>query len=452
MSSEKPSLSLSLPSEVANIEHPFDGDVLDRKQMAVRLTGYIGRLRAGAVVAVDGHWGEGKSWFGRNWGAFLRQEGHKVAYIDAFQQDYIEDPFLLIAAEIANLVDKPDELQKIQAGAAAVMKALMPIATKALINLAGKVVLGNGDVVGEFADAAKAVSDEAADTAGSWVKQKIEDHEQEKQSLTHFRETLAAFAHKEKKPVVIFVDELDRCRPSFAVRLIERIKHFFEVPNLVFVLLLNRDQLEKAIRGVYGAETDASAYLGKFLHLTWKLPKHLPLDVNERQHTGRIFVAKTMEQFGFDSSQRGAPSDFVGEFSVWVSIFNLSLRDVQRGCSLFVLADTSWSGMIAYIIALKIARPIWFEGLRTGSTAVHKECEVWLDSLTPDGVVARDWPSMYFQALSSLHRSQYGEPSPERKATLVESQAFLFGHRTGFGSRDPFKTCIGKIDLTVEPH
>ncbi|WP_354688160.1 KAP family P-loop NTPase fold protein [Cupriavidus plantarum] len=86
----------------------------------------------------------------------------------------------------------------------------------------------------------------------------------------------------------MFVDELDRCRPAFAVALLERIKHFFEVPNLVFVLVMNRKQLEGAIQGVYGAQTNASDYLGKFLHLALRLPKERTSETHSESQAARF--------------------------------------------------------------------------------------------------------------------------------------------------------------------
>ncbi|WP_211606156.1 P-loop NTPase fold protein [Paraburkholderia nemoris] len=442
---------LSLPPETTVVEIPFDGDQLDRKQMAERLTAYLDRLRDGSVLAIDAPWGEGKSWFGRNWAAMLRNGNHKVAYIDAFEQDFIEDPFLLIAAEISSLVDA-GEKEKWKARAAGVMKALLPVGTKALINVAGKALMGTSDLTGDFLDAAKAAQGKAADAAEEWVKKKIEDHEIEKQSLQHFRETLAAFAAAQTKPVVVFIDELDRCRPSFAVRLVERIKHFFDVPNLVFVLLMNRDQLEKAIRGVYGSDTDATAYLGKFIHLSWRLPRDHSLQASHPNHSALVFVKSVLERYGFDRNTQGSAQEFAPELAAWVVALQLSLRDVQRACALYVMANTSWTGLVAYLIALKINRPSLFAKIHAGSSATHQECQQWLSTLvdqSPDG--DKSWPGTYFQALAELHGSLHGEANSTAGRPIANSH-LLFGNRNNLPHGNPFVTCIQRIDLTVQTY
>lgn len=73
--------------------------------------------------------------------------------------------------------------------------------------------------------------------------------------------------------LVIFIDELDRCKPPFAVHLLERIKHFFNDDRITFVFSLNRDQLQHTIRNFYGNGMDASKYLDKFFDVNINIPE-----------------------------------------------------------------------------------------------------------------------------------------------------------------------------------
>jgi hypothetical protein len=57
---------LSLPPIKAVAQPPFFGDLLSRQHLAASLTLYLDRLKAGAVLAIDAEWGEGKTWFGQN--------------------------------------------------------------------------------------------------------------------------------------------------------------------------------------------------------------------------------------------------------------------------------------------------------------------------------------------------------------------------------------------------
>lgn len=72
--------------------------------------------------------------------------------------------------------------------------------------------------------------------------------------------------------LVIFIDELDRCNPAFAIKLLERIKHYFSNSRITFVFSVNVAELQHAIRSHYGSEFDASRYLDRFFDLRIDLP------------------------------------------------------------------------------------------------------------------------------------------------------------------------------------
>ena len=75
-----------------------------------------------------------------------------------------------------------------------------------------------------------------------------------------------------EKVVYIIVDELDRCRPSYAIKFLEEIKHLFGVPGVVFILGVNSDQLGKAVSGLYGDRFNGEAYLKRFIDRKVLLP------------------------------------------------------------------------------------------------------------------------------------------------------------------------------------
>jgi hypothetical protein len=73
--------------------------------------------------------------------------------------------------------------------------------------------------------------------------------------------------------VVIIIDELDRCRPTYAIELLERVKHLFDASGVVFILGIDRSQLNHSIRSLYGSEFDATGYLRRFIDLDYRLPE-----------------------------------------------------------------------------------------------------------------------------------------------------------------------------------
>ena len=76
-------------------------------------------------------------------------------------------------------------------------------------------------------------------------------------------------------PLVFVIDELDRCRPTFAIELLERVKHVFDVPNLVFVFGINRRELCSARQSVDG-HIDATVYLRRFFDMEFGLSEADP--------------------------------------------------------------------------------------------------------------------------------------------------------------------------------
>lgn len=418
---------LSLPSDRWDaIDEPFNGDVLKRQRLAQQLTGYVERLRDGAVIALDAPWGEGKTWFARHWAAQLCREHYRVAHIDAFENDYVEDPFLLLAAEVRRLSAANASLaERLGSEAAKVGKALMPMVAKMTINLIGKTV-GTEDLAGEWSEQVTKAGEKGADAAQAWVKRSIEQHDKERNSMRAFRRELEAFAKgDEDKPVVIVIDELDRCRPAFAVRLLERIKHYFDVPNLVFVLVMNRQQLEMAIKGVYGVDTDAATYLSKFLNLSLALPNPRSWRIEDIGHPMKQFVGTVLHRFKYQS----ADDALAYAVTFWASVFELSLRDVERVCALYFLSGRTWPGLVTFLAALKVKRPALFEGFRRDDNEAYVQTTQLIQAVI--GRISAPQPTADFlvhclRSVNELLEKAQSHP-PEAAQWLTDGHDFLFG-------------------------
>lgn len=265
------------------IETPFEGDFLGRRALADSLEGYVSRLQVGATIAIDAEWGAGKSWFVNHWKKQLENNDYKVIYLNAFSQDYIEDPFLKIAMEITNTLDiDKSKLDDIKSTIGNVYRAVLPN-MPVLIFQVLMTLIGAGKISKELTDTFNQIKDDTGkfgETAAEILNEKLSEHisqqideyENEKKSLDFFKLKLSEITQKEKKPLVFIVDELDRCKPEFSVRLIERVKHFFDVPKVVFVLSMNKKQLEESINSYYGF-SESNQYLDKFIDVTIILDK-----------------------------------------------------------------------------------------------------------------------------------------------------------------------------------
>ncbi|MDP2049071.1 P-loop NTPase fold protein [Cypionkella sp.] len=119
---------------------------------------------------------------------------------------------------------------------------------------------------------AGAVSSEVRDSAKNlWTVEK-----ERKDAVKSFKELLVKLTEDEVSPIVIVIDELDRCRPDYALSVLEVIKHFFAVPKVHFILGINGVALENSVKARYGAEMDAESYLRKFINVSFSLPRVIP--------------------------------------------------------------------------------------------------------------------------------------------------------------------------------
>ncbi|MBR4137344.1 MAG: hypothetical protein IKU05_02945, partial [Bacteroidales bacterium] len=106
----------------------------------------------------------------------------------------------------------------------------------------------------------------------------LEDFKKTKDLEQTISEMLDSLLPEHGNRLVIFIDELDRCKPIYAVKLLERIKHYFTNEKITFVFSTNVKELSNTIKNLYGSDFDADRYLDKFFDLRLSLP---PIDISE---------------------------------------------------------------------------------------------------------------------------------------------------------------------------
>lgn len=255
------------PLEIDLYKKGFDGVCkLDRKADGKKLSDLVERISEPLVIALDAPWGAGKSVFLQCWvGEHLKSEhGHKAntIYFDAFKHDFLDDPLIALTGAISERFDKGGtKSQTWKKAKNAAFKLVRPA-----VRVAGAVATaGATEVAGALFDAAiEAGSKELQEASENfWAKE-----DGKRAAMQAFRAALKDIAKDQK--LVIVVDELDRCRPDYALNLLEVIKHFFDVENVHFVLGVNLKELENSVKARYGSGVDAGTYLQKFI--TAKMP------------------------------------------------------------------------------------------------------------------------------------------------------------------------------------
>ena len=248
------SLPSRLPEREINSEIPFEVDELNRDQFAYLLDRIVDIYsNTGCVLAINGEWGTGKTTFINMWLSHLKQQKYRAICYNAWKTDYVSDPFVAIVGELKEAIGDNEEFKE---NSARVFRILLS---------AGKTYVKTKTGID-----IDAVTDE--------FKNVIDDYAKEKTTFDEFKKALinyvASVKKDEKTPLIFVIDELDRCNPHYAVKVLERIKHLFDIPNIIFVLSICKSQLEYAIQGFYGSEKiDTANYLRRFIDLEFELPK-----------------------------------------------------------------------------------------------------------------------------------------------------------------------------------
>lgn len=245
------------------VENPFANDKLERSHLCSVLTDVVSFYgQSGCVLALGGEWGSGKTTFVKMWRQHLNNREFKTLYFNAWASDYTEDPLIALIAELSELSADNGTINKIAAGAVRITASVLKSTLKGVLKKA----------TGIDADVISDAIDESIDIG----KKYLDKFEEQKTTLEEFKENLRKYIAENagENPIVFFVDELDRCNPHYAVAVLERIKHLFEIPNIVFVLAVNKKELSNAIQGYYGSsKIDSDEYLRRFIDIDFILPK-----------------------------------------------------------------------------------------------------------------------------------------------------------------------------------
>ena len=311
-----------LPEIEVPKENPFINDKLKREPCA---NTFLSILRTysttGCVVALSGEWGSGKTTFIRMLMQKMENEGGHPLYFNAWENDYVSDPLVALLAGLKELSPQSSKWNDVIASGG---KILASIATAAVKTLAKNQLGIDSNAI-----------DAGIDEVGKMLKEDIEEFSKQKTAFAEFRNAMQNYIAEnttEDFPVVFFVDELDRCSPRFSVLVLERIKHLFDIPNVVFVLSVNKRQLEYAIQGYYGsANIDASNYLRRFIDIEYSLPRPKGKDfcqyLYDVYHFSDVFNHKDRKQYhNFKSDEER----FKRITCTLISSSNLDLRTTDK--------------------------------------------------------------------------------------------------------------------------
>ena len=406
------SLALKLTEPQVSTDDPWADDVLGRKQIAARLTNLIRHQSLPFTISIHGQWGTGKTFMLKRWQRDLENQEFKAIYFNAWEDDFCDDPLLAILAQLARHF-KERGLKKLARRAA---KIAIPLFRE---NALGVVKATTG----------------ITPKANHQVKDKtpfLEAYLEQKATRDNLKNHLAKLSCKVAEtnghPVVFIIDELDRCRPTFAIELLERVKHIFDVPNMVFVLGINREELCKAIQSIYG-EIEADVYLRRFFDMEFVLP-----EVGAEQFGKHLIREFKLAEF-FTSLSKSANRKIHTEdfnmldqyFPILWSRLSLSLRDIDYCVRLIALAGrsltpgyTMYPWLLGLLVTLQLKNPTLYRRYIQGD-CMGSEIMDYIGTLLPP----RDQDYELEQTVSLIEAFLY--LADEGSPTSISSKSGPFG-------------------------
>lgn len=268
-------------------------------------------------MVIDGSWGTGKTEFCHKLINLMKEDStHNIIYIDAFKADHVDEPLMTVLAEIIKILPEgPRRKAFINRVLPAVRYTLKTVAKAGVSHLLRQ---DFADIANDFDEVIQKAVDDSIDKTAELI---LKDHVEAEKSLKTLQTALTAIASQD--PIIIFIDELDRCRPNFAVDMLEIIKHTFDVPDVSFVLITNTQQLKASINHCYGQAVDAQRYLDKFIKFRFELSS-----LSSRGYQSPVLASK-QHFFNLASEKKCLPADYLND-----NYFKAAIEDLVRYRSL----------------------------------------------------------------------------------------------------------------------
>ena len=357
------------------------------------------------VISIHGEWGTGKTFLLKRWQRDLENQDFKAIYFNAWEDDFCDDPLLAIVGQLWSYFEKDKEgrvegfLKKIRKNAGPLLRAN--------VNSLGRKYIGVTGEVGPSKQDGRDLVDEYLHQTST------------KDTLKKSLGKMAEVVSKETDhPMVFIIDELDRCRPTFAIELLERVKHIFDVPNMVFVLGINRNEICKSFQAIYG-DIDADVYLRRFFDMEFILP-----EVGAEQFSRHLIRKFELTEFFASLSKSANRKIHSEDFSMLDQYFpelwsrlGLSLRDIDYCVRLIALAGRSlapghamYPWLLGLLVTLQLKNPTLYRRFIQGD-CMGSEIMDYIDKLLPP----RDLDYEFEQTVNMMEAYLYltDQKSPE---------------------------------------
>jgi len=424
------------------------------------------------VVSLNAPFGSGKTTFLRMWKDQLdsrRQSDADVPMcilLNAWEDDYSGDPFLSLVDAIEKELSERATDKKTEGRLDSVKEAtrdlgwfMVGMANSAVSHWTGL----NAATAGELAEAKKA--DRGKELSRPDILTLFQSR---KGALQRLKSALRSLFDDNTRPVFVLVDELDRCRPDFAIQYLETIKHVFDVEGLAFVLAVDLQQLENSARALFGDRLNFPEYYRKFAHRNIRLPSPDKAGIRNlvTRYTNRYLDDPTPESsrrkslLNIQQVRRGLtelPYDF-----------RLTPRQIQEGFRILghmTSAREKKTGDLFYHIAtaviflsfLSVWKPELFHEFQSGNISLDRLLEII--SKLPISKNRDWWAIVLFTSfdnddkklkIEEIHKAFVNHGFVSKETTLEEFQQQLRSFGAGGFGEGPFLSELARKIQEIE--
>jgi KAP family P-loop domain len=378
-----------LPNDFFSKGFTPETDPFGKGDLAERLTKLYSNLSQGTVSILDGRWGTGKSVFARQWKHYLETNGVPCIYFDAFAADYVDSPFRAVAsafvraAKEAQAHDKPVYDGFLNAASKALRIIAAP-AAKTAVKAITLGLVGSADI-DDWKAAAEEVASGLGDVSEEAMKTVLEGQAADEGSFEALRASLAKLPDLLAKKLladqgtgeedenavspslVVIIDELDRCRPDFALGVVEVLKHFFRAERIHFILVTNLNHLLLSVQKRYGVGEEAGEYIQKFYDFI------IPFEEPQQLHdaTAASLLASRQLQIMLTGPNTADKADLIGRVADHIRAYDMSLRQAERIVTIVVLAQIDFAQqnyrpgiLVALLATIKAHEPALFTNIK----------------------------------------------------------------------------------------
>lgn len=308
-------------------------DLVGRHSQIENLTRLTQSVNGPLVMSINGEWGTGKTTFIELWQKYLdsgdANNGKRISsvYFNAWESDYVDDPLIPLMAVLDELNGDKAESPKWMAA-----KKLLPKLAKVAIGAGVKFATLNA------LDLDKAHEAVIADGAKDGSKDLVDSFFEQSEATNSIQDGISSLVEKDcvdQKNLIIFIDELDRCRPTYSIETLERIKHLFSVESVIFVLVFDKEQLCHSICSVYGEGFNGSDYLKRFVDVEFKLKTPDVESYILCKVRGLPYSVEHKARLNWD----GIEGPLVYVFSYLSVIWSIPLRQINQLLTRFMLVS-----------------------------------------------------------------------------------------------------------------